>query len=145
MQGQAYRAKEIVSVLRAQGLRVTPQRCALYANLLGRTDHPTAEQILEDLNRELPISSKATVYSALQSLRDVGLVREVLLPGGVARFDANMGPHHHFHCRQCGVIRDLPWDTFQIQGLDQLPPQFKAEAHEVTVSGLCDRCTHGQS
>ena len=70
---------EIVKTLREKGLRVTPQRFAVYANLLARSDHPTVEQLLTTLNREVPTSSQATVYAALQALRSVGLVQEVLL------------------------------------------------------------------
>ncbi|MGK7957078.1 MAG: Fur family transcriptional regulator, partial [Crocosphaera sp.] len=106
-------ANTIVNILKSKKLRVTPQRFAVYANLLGRTDHPTADQILGDLNKNAPTSSQATVYSALQALRRVGLVREVLLEPGVCRYDANVEPHHHFRCRCCSVIEDIPWETFE--------------------------------
>lgn len=130
----------IVQRLKSKGLRVTPQRFAVYANLLARSDHPTADQILNDLNQEVPISSQATVYSSLQALREAGLVREVLLEEGVSRYDANVQPHHHFLCRHCGVISDLPWETFQQLNLSQLYPRLYAETYEVTVRGLCGQC-----
>ncbi len=133
----------IVQILKSKGLRVTPQRFAVYANLLGRSDHPTAEQILGDLNQELPISSQATVYSSLQALREVGLVREVLLEEGVSRYDANVDPHHHFRCRKCGAIADLPWETFQSFNLSQLYTRLQVETYEVTVHGLCELCNAG--
>ena len=66
---------EIVTILKSKGLRVTPQRFAVYANLRSRGDHPTAEQILRDLNKEIFTSSQATVYSTLQTLREVNLIR----------------------------------------------------------------------
>ena len=68
----------IVQGLKEKGLRVTPQRFDVYANLLHRTDHPTADQILQDLNGDAPRSSQATVYSALQALHQAGLIREGL-------------------------------------------------------------------
>ncbi|NJL45298.1 MAG: transcriptional repressor, partial [Leptolyngbyaceae cyanobacterium SM2_3_12] len=85
-------ASQIVQTLKSKGLRVTPQRFAVYVNLLGRADHPTAEDILSDLNQSAPTSSQATVYSSLQALREVNLVREVLLEAGVCRYDANVAP-----------------------------------------------------
>ncbi len=132
--------KAVIDVLRQKGLRVTPQRCAVYANLLSRTDHPTVEQLIKDLNQDLPLSSKATVYSSLQALRDVGLVREVLLEEGVARFDANMEPHHHFRCRSCGDIEDIAWSTFPELTFDALRPGLEPEAYEITVHGVCGKC-----
>lgn len=134
------RSEAVVSALRAKGLRVTPQRSAVYANLLNRCDHPTVEEILFDLNQELPISSRATVYSSLQALREAGLVREVLLEEGVARFDANVGAHHHFRCTRCGSIEDIPWEALSVCGLDRLQSGLTVESYEVTVRGCCSRC-----
>ena len=134
------RTEEIVQTLKAKRLRVTPQRFAVYANLLSRSDHPTAEQLLKDLNQDAPTSSQATIYSSLQALRDVGLIREVLLEEGVCRYDANVERHHHFVCTRCGVIEDIPWDSFQCIDVNQLRPGLKAEGYEVIVHGTCDRC-----
>ena len=130
----------VIQALRAKKLRVTPQRFAVYTNLLGRQDHPTAEQILWDLNQNGPQSSQATVYSSLQALRDAGLVREVLLEEGVCRYDANVAPHHHFRCHACGEIEDIEWDKVSAVELRDLRPGLKVESYEVTVDGLCDRC-----
>ena len=114
----------IKAQMKAKGLRITPQRFAVYANLLHRQDHPTVEAMLADINGELPIASKASVYSALTVLREVGLVREILLEEGITRYDARVSPHHHFICQSCGAIADLDWDA-----LGELP-----------IKGKCDRC-----
>ena len=134
------RTNRIVQTLKSRGLRVTPQRFAVYSNLLGRTDHPTAEQILVDLNRDAPTSSQATVYSSLQALRNVGLVREVLLEEGVCRYDANVEPHHHFRCRKCGQIEDIAWQQFQDMSFKKLRSGLKVDDYEVIVRGLCEDC-----
>ncbi|GBF78930.1 Fur family transcriptional regulator [Aphanothece sacrum] len=133
-------ARKIVKRLKEKGLRVTPQRFAVYSNLLSRRDHPTAEQILTTLNENTPTSSQATVYSALQTLRESGLIREVLLEEKVSRYDANVCPHHHFRCRHCGKIEDIEWDAFEEINLRSLPSRLKAESYEVTVQGLCEDC-----
>lgn len=133
-------ADTIVENLKSRGLRVTPQRFAVYANLLERTDHPTVEQLLSDLNQAGPVSSQATIYNSLQALREVGLVREVLLEQGVVRYDANVEPHHHFRCHQCGHIEDVPWESFEGLMRSPLRPGLQAQSYEVTVTGTCDRC-----
>lgn len=134
-------ANAIVQTLKSRGLRVTPQRFAVYANLLSRADHPTVEQILSDLNKDFPVSSQATIYSSLQALREVDLVREVLLEEGISRYDANVEPHHHFFCRQCGAIEDIAWNAFECIKLKNLRPGLRGESYEVTVQGMCDRCS----
>ncbi|WP_245824179.1 Fur family transcriptional regulator [Planktothrix tepida] len=131
---------EISQQMKEKGLRITPQRFAVYANLLSRCDHPTVDDILTEINRELPIASKASVYSALSVLREVGLVREVLLDEGVTRYDAKVEPHHHFVCEGCGQIKDLAWDVFKNLQLNPLPSGFQVNAYEITVKGCCDRC-----
>ncbi|MGK7888719.1 MAG: Fur family transcriptional regulator [Leptolyngbyaceae cyanobacterium] len=133
-------ADAIVQTLKSKGLRVTPQRYAVYANLLGRTDHPTVDTLLADLNRDRPVSSQATVYSSLQALQTAGLVREVLLEEGVTRYDANVSPHHHFRCRCCGQIEDVGWEVLPLPDFAKLRPGLTVEAYELTVEGLCDRC-----
>lgn len=140
MVGKEIVQAEIVQTLKAKGLRVTPQRFAVYANLLERDDHPTAEQLLTDLNQNFPVSSQATIYSSLQALQQVGLVREVLLEPGVTRYDANTEHHHHFQCRNCGVIEDIPWNAFGNLDFQNVRSGLCPEAYEVTVFGVCDRC-----
>ncbi len=140
MHNKSSNATEIREVMKNEGLRITPQRFAVYANLLRREDHPTVEQILEDVNADIPIASKASVYSALTILREVNLVREVLLDEGVTRYDANVNPHHHFVCSDCGAIHDLEWQTFSCFDLNQLSDGLQAESYEVTVKGRCKSC-----
>lgn len=132
--------ENIKNLMKSKGLRITPQRFAVYANLLEREDHPTVEQILEDINQYLPISSKASVYSALNILRSCGLVREVLLEEGVTRFDAKVEPHHHFICEKCGAILDLDWQIFDNLSQNRLNPKLKINTYEVTVKGNCENC-----
>jgi len=132
--------EEIVQTLRDKQLRVTPQRFAVYANLLGRTDHPTAEQIMNDLNQDAPVSSQATIYNCLQALREVGLIREVLLAEGGCRYDANVEPHHHFRCQSCGAIADIPWQALQEIEVSHLHGGWQVSGYEVTVHGTCEDC-----
>jgi Fur family transcriptional regulator, peroxide stress response regulator len=128
----------IVRTLKEHGLRVTPQRFAVYSNLLGRQDHPTVDQMLLELNSQGPVSSQATIYSSLQALEVAGLVREVHIETGVGRYDANTQPHHHFCCNSCGSIEDIPWQAFADLDLGQVAA--RAETYEVVVRGTCQRC-----
>jgi Fe2+ or Zn2+ uptake regulation protein len=138
--GTKNQEQSIKKVMKSKGLRITPQRFAVYANLLSRCDHPTVEQILEDINQEIPISSKASVYSALSVLRSCGLVQEVLLEEGVTRFDANVKPHHHFICESCGQIQDLDWQMFNDIPKNLFDHDLQVKTYEVIVKGTCKNC-----
>lgn len=130
----------ITTSMKAKGLRITPQRFAVYANLLERCDHPTVEQIFADLNQQFALTSRATIYSTLATLVEAGLVQQVWLEDGIARFDANMQPHHHFCCRRCHQITDIPWQVFAPPQLDLLDQGLQVDSYSAIIYGDCDRC-----
>ncbi|MEM1280440.1 MAG: Fur family transcriptional regulator [Cyanobacteria bacterium P01_H01_bin.152] len=136
----SHRTEEIVQTLKAKQLRVTPQRFAVYANLLNRTDHPTAEQILNDLNQDAPVSSQATVYNCLQALQAVGLIREVLSDEGSCRYDAHVERHHHFRCQSCGALEDIPWQALEEIDVTRVRPGLQVDGYEVIIHGTCEAC-----
>src|SRR5512140_1361250 len=89
------------------GMRFTPQRQRVYAMLLRKRDHPTAEEVFIRVKRELPEISLATVYNCLDALVRCGLARQVSLDNGAARFCPNMADHGHFYCDVCKRIYDV--------------------------------------
>ncbi len=99
--------------LREKGLRVTQQRVAVLEYLLSTPKHPTAEDVGAAVNRLVPTASRASVYNVLHSLKECGLIDELVLGDAVARYDANLDRHHHFICRACGAVEDVPFETFQ--------------------------------
>ncbi len=52
--------------------------------------------------------------------------------------DANVQPHHHFCCEDCGTIIDINWETFSNLPVDSLPPGLHAKSYEVIVRGKCN-------
>lgn len=126
---------------RARGLKVTPQRAAIYQALAETTSHPTAEALYRQVRRRYPMISPNTVYYTLGALRDAGLIHEVNYWHDGARFDANMQPHHHLVCLGCRTICDV-MDT----GLNRLEAPaahrqgFEIVGHRVEFHGYCAAC-----
>lgn len=139
------RRSAIEAALRGAGLNVTPQRYAVMEHLHKKQGHLTAEQIRADLNRRFPRASRATVYNTLNTLRDAGLVRELYLGDGVARYDPIRDPHHHFICTRCGGLQDLPFAAFGELPRQPLPPGYRIEQWEVVLRGLCPACRPARS
>jgi len=126
---------------RERGIRVTPQRLALYEALAADTGHPTAEVLLARLRPQLPSLSPASVYRILDSLEAEGLVRRVSTPDGVSRYDANTGPHQHLVCRVCGKIADVEDDALAGLRLPASNPAgFTAETFDIRIVGVCAPC-----
>jgi len=132
---------KLESRLREAELRLTPQRFAVL-EYLGRAEgHPTADQIATEINRRFPRASRATVYNTLNALRDAGLVREVTHGGdAAARYESNVEPHHHFVCRVCGRLEDVPAESLPAPDRLKLEGGHEVETYEVVLRGVCGKC-----
>lgn len=126
---------------REAGLKVTPQRLAIYKELLGTEEHPSAEMLYERLKPEWPTLSLDTVNRTLLTLSEMGVAFIVEGSGGARRFDGGLDHHQHFKCVKCGRIVDFHHEPFDDI---QLPPamarRFKVLRKTVYVEGLCDLC-----
>ncbi|MFW6049965.1 MAG: Fur family transcriptional regulator [Myxococcota bacterium] len=130
---------EVVAELRDAGLKVTPQRLAVFRALWGDETHPTAQEIYERLQEEFPSMSFATVYNTLDALAGIGRVRPLAL-GGATRFDPNVEPHHHAVCDRCGAVRDVPASPHQARRTPAEVSGFRVRRVERLYRGLCPDC-----
>lgn len=126
--------------LRESGLRVTQQRVAVLEYLCSTATHPTAEEVGAAVNRGGSTTSRASVYNVLHSLKEHGLIDELVLDDAVARYDANLGRHHHFVCTGCGAVHDVPWDELPPLPTKRLATGHTVESVDVTLRGLCPAC-----
>ena len=125
----------------ARGVKVTPQRAAIYQALAERADHPTADDLYRHVRRQYPMISPNTVYYTLGVLREAGLVHEVNYWHDRSRFDANISLHHHLICLGCREIRDLTdvtLDRLRVSG--QARAGFEITGHRVEFHGFCAAC-----
>ena len=92
------------------------------------TNEPTADWI-------------ANTKEFVTAQKDLGLVTTLGLSRERARFDANLGRHHHFVCTRCGLTRDIQSDSFDSLDLpDSVKTLGRAESIQVEVRGLCIQC-----
>lgn len=97
---------EIRAKLTEKGLRVTPQRVAIYDAILKLNDHPTADEIISIVSHDQPHIATGTVYKVLDSLVAAGLILKVKTEKDVMRYDAIMENHHHLYCVDSDKIAD---------------------------------------
>ncbi len=131
-------SSELDERLARSGFRFTPQREHVYAVLLQERDHPTAELVFIRAKRQMPDISMATVYNCLDALVKCGLVRQVALDRGAARFCPNMQDHGHFYCDSCDSVFDIDLPTRL--GI-ALPHGYKAARYDVAIHGRCPACS----
>lgn len=98
--------QSIIGFFREKGLKVTSQRLAICKFILSRKDHPTAEQIYQELRTEYPTISLGTIYKNLNLLKELGLIQELGFKEGSVRYDPDMELHINMVCSKCGKISD---------------------------------------
>jgi Fur family transcriptional regulator, peroxide stress response regulator len=141
MKRAGYITDSFVERCRERGIRVTPQRLAVYRVLATDTSHPTAESVHDRLRGEMSSLSLATVYRILDTLEHEGLVRRVSTTDSAGRFDAKLTPHQHAVCRVCGAMADLEDKRFASVALPgTLPGGFEPEELDIRVLGTCRSC-----
>jgi Fur family peroxide stress response transcriptional regulator len=126
---------------RATGLKITPQRTAVYRALLETDEHPSAETVFRRVRRVFPSISLDTVNRALLTLNDMGVAFVVEGSGDARRYDANLGSHQHFRCIRCKRIVDFHFEPFdRIDVPTCIRDKFTVLRKTVYFEGLCERC-----
>lgn len=110
---------DYVNLLKTHGLKVTPQRISVLKVLANHT-HPTIDELYEDIKKDNPSISLATVYKNLNTLKDEGLVVEVNIVNQKSRYDIYEKPHIHVICECCGMVEDIGMDDDTIGQYQQL-------------------------
>lgn len=124
--------------LRAAGLRATRPRLHILEWLDAHPGHHTAEDVVDRTG--LP---KATVYHVLGQLRAEGLVAVADAGPGRMLYETSVGAaHHHFVCRSCGQVIDVPAEQVPA-AVPRRVPGAAVETVDVILRGRCNACRGG--
>jgi len=126
---------------KAHGLKVTPQRVAVYKALKKATDHPCADKIHKQLLTDFPNISLDTVNRTLLTFARIRIIDVVEGQGDPRRFDPNLDEHHHFYCLSCSTIIDFHDPELKhIQLPDDITRSFTITGKRLCLTGYCARC-----
>ncbi len=106
-------------------------------------EHPTAEEIYQEVNKIMPEIGQATIYRSLDLFVRHNLIHKSHLKDGKYRyelFDKNQHFHHHFVCRKCGEISEIKEDLLQQLEADLESKGFQVEDHHLSFYGYCPNC-----
>ncbi|MBM3496279.1 MAG: transcriptional repressor [Armatimonadetes bacterium] len=119
--------------------RNTNQREAI-RGVFARAQRPmSAEEVLEAGRSGVESLNLATVYRNLRLLVADGRLRKLQHPElGPLYESAEKAHHHHFHCRSCARLYELPGCALDVSG--STPDGFRTDDHEVFLYGLCVSC-----
>ena len=97
----------IIAALKECGLKVTPQRIAVFDAVINLNNHPTAENVIDYIKKNHPNIATGTVYKTLETLVNCGIIKKVKTDSDVMRYDAITVKHHHLYCSDSDRIEDF--------------------------------------
>jgi len=128
--------------VRAAGLRATPQRTAVL-DALRRAEgaHLSADDLWQRLQGAGGGMDRSTVYRVLSDLTEAGLLEQVRLGDGIARFEIQEVAHHHAVCTRCGATEDVSVDALHaLSTRMRRDSGFVLGHHPLLLPGLCADC-----
>jgi Fur family ferric uptake transcriptional regulator len=146
----AARVQATLDALRARGERVTRVRQAVIEVLDGTIEHLDADQIVGRAAASAPGVHRASVYRALATLGDLGLVTHTHIGGSATVYHLSIEApetaveaqsHAHLQCSSCQRVFDIP-----VEVLDPLAARverdlsFRLEPQHTALLGICADC-----
>lgn len=131
----------LIELFRQHGLKITPQRRAIFELLINDASHPTAEEVYRRIQSTMPDVSRTTVYNTFRELSELGLLAPVHdLSEGGQRYDTRTDAHHHLYCIRCHKLIDIDRDFAGLE-LDAAEASgYQVLSCQVTFYGLCPDC-----
>lgn len=133
--------------MRARGLRVTPQRELILDAVCEGGGRNSIGGIYARLHARAPAISRATVYRALKTFCELGLVVAVDLGDGHTLYEiASVTPHHDLVCRACGKVEQLEHSTLHsLFARIERERRFTIQTNHLVLYGLCAQCRAGKT
>ena len=123
------------------GLKLTHQRLVIFNVLSSMLNHPSAEDVFEEVKNRIPTIAFDTVYRTLALFERHGLISKVNYLDSRTRYDSVAERHCHLICTRCRKIEDFYWaevDQLQIPKETKLWGSIKNKY--VELRGLCQDC-----
>lgn len=118
------------------------KRIAIYNAVCSTATHPSAKWVYEKLKPEIPDLSLGTVYRNIALFKSEGKVNVICSVNGEERIDANIKPHPHFVCNNCGRVFDVKDSgASQSENRELESAGYIIEFREVLYYGLCPECS----
>jgi Fur family transcriptional regulator, ferric uptake regulator len=132
---------DVLELLRARGLRMTPQRRAIVSEVMRAPGHISPPAITRRIQGDMPGVNASTVYRTLSLLEEVGVLQHSHLESGAEYHRAEEAEHVHLTCGSCG--EDDPLSLREAKALHELIRRhhgFEADLTHFAITGLCAGC-----
>jgi len=115
---------------------------ALLRLLAESRGHPSASHLYQQIQRQFPTTSPATVYKTLAVLKDMGEVLELGFSDDDNRYDGSRTrPHPHLICVCCRAIMDAEWSLGRDLEVEvAIESGYRILGHRLDFYGICPDC-----
>ena len=130
-----------LELLRSRGLRMTPQRRAIVAEIMAAEGHISPAVVARRVQERIPGVNASTVYRTLDVLEGLGILSHAHLESGPEYHRSSDGRHVHLTCSRCGAQDSLTLQ--EAERLKQLIVRhhgFSPDLTHFAISGLCASC-----
>ena len=107
----------------------------IYNKILNDKNHPTADEIFNDLKSTNPKLGIATIYRNLNELTEEGKLIRIQRPYVKDRYDAKVDDHIHAECNSCGKVIDVDCEVDL-----KIKDKIDFEGYELKLKYKCNRC-----
>jgi Fur family transcriptional regulator, ferric uptake regulator len=133
--------EDVLELLRDRGLRMTPQRRAIVAEVMRTPGHISPTAIARRVQGDMPGVNASTVYRTLTLLEEVGLLQHSHLESGAEYHRSEEAEHVHLTCSRCGADDALSLkEADALQDLIHRHHGFLADLTHFAITGLCREC-----
>ena len=130
---QPLSGEKVNELLRQHDILPTQQRLLIASVLLEREQHLSADQVMNLVNGEQHLVSKATVYNTLGLFASHGLIREVIVDPARVFYDSNTCDHHHFYNVDTGELTDIDSHSMELVALPEMPAGTVAAGVDIII------------
>jgi Fur family ferric uptake transcriptional regulator len=132
---------DVLGLLRQRGLRMTPQRRAIVAEVMRTPGHISPTTIARRVQGDMPGVNTSTVYRTLTLLEEVGVLQHSHLESGAEYHRSEEAEHVHLTCSRCGADDALSLkEADALQELIRRHHGFQADLTHFAITGLCKEC-----
>jgi Fur family transcriptional regulator, ferric uptake regulator len=136
----------VLDLLRSRGLRMTPQRRAIVAEVMAAEGHISPAVVARRVQERVPGVNPSTVYRTLDVLEDLGVLSHAHLESGPEYHRSTDGQHVHLTCSRCGAQDSLSLrEAERLKELIAKHHGFSPDLTHFAISGLCAECQRGRT
>ncbi|MDP5254314.1 MULTISPECIES: zinc uptake transcriptional repressor Zur [unclassified Vibrio] len=136
--------EQIEQICQRRGVRLTPQRRAVFELICQSNKASSAYELLEQLQKSEPQAKPPTVYRALEFLLEQGFVHRVESTNSYISCCLSHESQHVFQlliCDRCGYVEELHDDSLTAQlNVNAKQHQFHLTKQVIESHGICQDC-----